>query len=83
MNIDYDILWQIVTDLCHAPEYSVPGPDHWQVRKESRLPGASLMNTHTSDTLIFSILQPRLAARSRWFLIAPPRNLSWPAAPHS
>ena len=30
MPIDFDPLWELVTDQFHAPVYSVHGPDHWR-----------------------------------------------------
>lgn len=48
MSIEFERLWQIVTEQFHGPEYSVHAPDHWRRVERNGL----LLSTRTGADIV-------------------------------
>jgi uncharacterized protein len=66
MNIDFNSLWQLITDQFHSPGYSVHGPDHWRRVERNGLLLASRTGADVAVVRLFALFHDSRRENDGW-----------------
>ena len=66
MNVDFDLLWKIVTAQYHAPEYSFHGPDHWRRVERNALLLATRTGADITVVRLFALFHDSRRENDDW-----------------